>query len=440
MPTAGGIALALILASISALILAGGVIEADAQKQPATMSLFGGSLPANSSEIRGMRPESVGAVARFSLSLGTTSNLRSRSNAARRLQIALPGGNSVTCLLRPVSRPNAMVVLAGTPVGGGDADRCSLVVAGAQVVGEVDVGSGRYRIQPLGSGDTHAVIEVKTDVFPDESESKLVPGEARPTSRALPGGIEQCDVKPPEGAQPKVLGPIRVMFLYTQAVRANAPNIRADVELLVQQLRGVFSAQRLGRNFSVAVELAHAQEINYTEAGDMEKDLERLTNPRDAAFRQVHALRDTHKADIVHLLIKGTPKDSCGIGWLNLSLRAQDAFSVSDHQCALQVYSAAHEIGHNIGMNHDRFVERDAKPGPGEFNHGFVAVQGGIRSLMAYNNQCAEQKKNCARVLFLSSPNIRLGGGPFGRPLDHPEAAYNVEVLCRNAPAASEFR
>jgi hypothetical protein len=440
MPTAGRIALALTLASTSASILALGVIDAGAQKQPPTMSLFGGALPASSSDIRGMRPDSVGAVARFSLSVGTTSNLRSRSNAPRRLQIALPDGKSVTCLLRPASRPGTMVVLGGTPVGGGDTDRCSLVVAGSQVIGEIDFGAGRYRIQPVGRGDEHAVVEVKTDVFPDESEPKRVPGETRPPSRAVPGETEQCDVKPPEGQQPKVLGPIRVMFLYTQAVRANAPNIRADIELLIAQLRGTFSAQRLGRNFSVAVELAHAQEVAYTEAGDMEKDLDRLTSPRDSIFGPIHALRDTHKADIVHLLIKGMPKDSCGIGWLNLSLHPQNAFSVSDHQCALQVYSAAHEIGHNIGMNHDRFVERKGKAGPEEFNYGFVAVQGGIRSLMAYNNQCAEQKKNCNRVLYLSSPNVRLGGGPFGRPLDHPEAAYNVEVLCRNAPAVSQFR
>jgi hypothetical protein len=69
-----------------------------------------------------------------------------------------------------------------------------------------------------------------------------------------------------------------------------------------------------------------------------------------------------------------------------------------------------------------------------------VAVAQGLRSLMAYNNACTEQKKNCARVLQLSSPNIRIGGVPFGRPTDQPDAAYNVEVLCRNAAAASQFR
>jgi len=113
---------------------------------------------------------------------------------------------------------------------------------------------------------------------------------------------------------------------------------------------------------------------------------------------------------------------------------------ISDHQCALQVFSAVHEIGHNIGMNHDRFVERSGKPGPTEFNFGFVSVERGIRSLMSYNNQCAEQKKSCLRLLQLSSPNVRVAGVAYGFPIEHPEAAYNVEVLRRNAATVAGFR
>ena len=40
----------------------------------------------------------------------------------------------------------------------------------------------------------------------------------------------------------------------------------------------------------------------------MEKDLDRLSNPRDTVFKPIHALRDTHKADIVHLIIKAKPQ------------------------------------------------------------------------------------------------------------------------------------
>lgn len=424
-------------------MLVGGVGYAAAQrKAPATMSLFGGA-PAQaqpreaSGTVLGMRPETVGATARFSLSLDAASNLRSRTASPRRLQIALPDGKSVTCLLRPVARPQNMVVLTGAPVGGGEGERCSLVVESGQVTGELDLESGRYRIQPVGIGRTHAVAEVKTENLPDELEPKVPP---EPVPQRAAGDAAPCDVKSAAGQQPKTLGPIRVMILYTKEAAAGTPNIRADIELIMQQLRTAFGAPRLGGNFSVTTELAHAQEVNYTEAEGMDKDLDRLTDRRDSVFRPIHALRDTHKADIVHLLIKARPNNGCGVGWLNLSMRPEHAFSVSDRQCALQNFSTVHEIGHNIGMAHDRHVEKDPKPGPEQFNFGFVAMDRRIRSLMAYNNQCTEQKRNCMRLLQLSSPNIKVGGVPFGNPADHPQAAYNVEVLCRNAPIASRFR
>jgi hypothetical protein len=349
----------------------------------------------------------------------------------------LPNGKSVTCLLRPVARRQNMAVLAGAPVGGGERERCNLVVENGHVTGEIDIEAGRFRIQPVGAGATHAVVEVKTENLPDELEPK-VPIEPTPQRAAVESA--PCDVKPAPGQQPRTFGPIRVMFLYTPAVAAGSPNIRADIELLMQQLRTAFSTTRLGGNFSVTTELAHAQEINYVEADSMDKDLDRLSNLRDFTFGPIHALRDAHKADVVNLLIKAKPKNGCGIGWLNLSLRPEHAFSVSDHQCALYNFSSAHEIGHNIGMAHDRFVEKDAKPGPTQFNFGFVSLLRSIRSLMSYNDQCNGQKKNCRRLLQLSSPNVKVGGVVFGSPVSQPEAAYNVEVLCRNATAVSRFR
>ncbi len=140
-----------------ALLLVGGCTEAAAQrKSPRTMSLFGATPAATrGNDVQGMRPETVGAVARFSLALGTTSNLRARSGATRRLQIALPNGNSVTCLLSPVSRRQNMVVLAGAPAGGRDDERCNLVVENGRVTGEVELEFGTLS-HPAGRVGRHA--------------------------------------------------------------------------------------------------------------------------------------------------------------------------------------------------------------------------------------------------------------------------------------------
>src|SRR5215475_13753274 len=94
-----------------------------------------------------------------------------------------------------------------------------------------------------------------------------------------------------------------MMMVYTPAARAGTANIRAEIELIMNQVREAFSLEHTGGNFSIAVELAHVQEINYTEI-DLGEDLHRLTDPRDPVFRTVHALRDRHRADVVHLLRK----------------------------------------------------------------------------------------------------------------------------------------
>src|SRR5262245_2225596 len=184
-----------------ALVVAGGATEATAQKNeptaqkksPGTMQLFG-ALPrgAVSGEILGMRPGTAGAIARVQLSLAGTSSLQSRAGTPRRLEIALPDGKSVTCLLRPVARPQAMTVFVGTAVGGGEGARCNLVVEGGQVTGEVDLESGSYRIQPIGVGATHAVIEIKTENLPNELGPKLPPPEPSPQRAAA--DTEPCDV------------------------------------------------------------------------------------------------------------------------------------------------------------------------------------------------------------------------------------------------------
>src|SRR5262245_3286152 len=220
-----------------ALIVAGGATEATAQqkKSPPTTRLFNGpsgqapSSDTTIGETLGMRPGTVGAVVRVPLSLAATSSLTAQNNEPRRLEVALPGGRSVTCEVRPVARRQSMVVLSGAPVAGGEVERCNLVVQNGKVTGEVDLESGRYRIQPIGAGTTHAVVEVKTENLPDELAPK-VPNEPMPQRAAA--DTAQCDVKPAAGQQPKTFGPIRIMFLYTRAVAAGAPNIRGDTQFL----------------------------------------------------------------------------------------------------------------------------------------------------------------------------------------------------------------
>ena len=223
-------AVAVVFVSVSAVPPA----VAQGQRPPQSMSLFG-AAPAGGAggQIPGMRPETVGAVAYVSLSQQATSGLRGAADAPHRIEIALPSGGSVTCAVRPQTRPGGRLLLTGTPAEGGAGGRCNLVVDRGQITGEIDVASGRYRIVPTGGGTAHAVVEVRTEEFPNEVEPQIPADEPRQERTVAPNVVPQnvpaCDVKPRPGQRPKSFGPVRVMIVYTQAAKAETADRKSVV-------------------------------------------------------------------------------------------------------------------------------------------------------------------------------------------------------------------
>src|SRR5258705_297334 len=97
----------------------------------------------------------------------------------------------------------------------------------------------------------------------------------------------------------------------------------------------------------------------YAESAGMDTDLNRVTSPVDGYLDEVPLLRELYKADFVSLW--GVYGGSCGIGWLmttESSTFQANAYNVVADVCTGPgVYTFAHELGHNMGLRHDNYVD-----------------------------------------------------------------------------------
>ncbi|MGG2334348.1 M12 family metallo-peptidase, partial [Salmonella enterica] len=76
----------------------------------------------------------------------------------------------------------------------------------------------------------------------------------------------------------------------------------------------------------------------------------------------------------------------CGLAWLTPG--AASAYSSIVRSCAISNLSFPHEIGHNLGARHDRYV--DPSSSTTAYNFGYVDTAARVRTIMAYNNACSD--------------------------------------------------
>ncbi|MGE7990068.1 M12 family metallo-peptidase [Pseudomonas sp. NPDC089554] len=267
----------------------------------------------------------------------------------------------------------------------------SLVREGDALVGSIIVDGQLYRIDSVGSGQ-YALIKI--------DESKLPP-EAEALESEQVNAVDDTHAKTPQSSH----SIIRVLFVATNQRRAASPNYKLELA------NALNDANQYMRNSGVEVtlELAGYYEGPYDESAryytQKLNDL-RLAQPFAGELLK---RRDELGAHLVTLY--SSDPAFCGMAWLNPG-KAQ-AHSVITCPTAL-----AHEIGHNLGANHNWQPGDPVANPPYQYGYRYMGAQDRFRTQMSYDCPGA----SCPRLPYFSNTWTTWQGYPLGTAANHDVA------------------
>ena len=332
----------------------------------------------------------------------------SAPGASSQLSIDLFDGASVTAVFERFDANDNGVTWIGS-VPGQPGSHVTVVQGSGLMAASIILPDASYTIRPVpidpanpgpGTDGIHVLSQINSAGFAREAEP-LVP---EITAAALDVAADAVMADTAEF--------IDVLVVYTSLAEnwAGGPaGIINWINLGMSETNTAYATSGVNQR----VRLAHAQRVAYTEVGSFSTNLNNL-RAGAPGLETVATLRNVYTADLVSMLVRPTePATACGIAFIMTSVStafAPNGYSVVDSPCSSPNGTFAHELGHNMGLRHDWFMDNGVTPFT--YAHGHVSILGGFRTVMAYPNACG----GCVRLLRFSNPDLTFNGVPMGVP------------------------
>ncbi|MBK7999937.1 MAG: hypothetical protein IPK15_14780 [Verrucomicrobia bacterium] len=344
-----------------------------------------------------------------------------------RLTINLPHGVSFEAEIDRITRFELGRVVCRGVVPDRPGSYVTFAITGDALVGSLFIPSlGVFQIQHAGNG-WQQVADLKGSSLPScatrgrshrpEEGSSL----AEPVLQAASAGGSVSNAV------------IDLMVVYTAAAREGAGGTNGILALIDA---AVVEANLAFENSAVRAELrlVHRAEVNYRETGSISEDLDHLEDPdEDSPLMRVHQLRGEHRADVV-CMITETTGGPYGLANQMRELETEfgeKAFSIVQRQFAISYQALAHEIGHNMGCQHDRATSPAGGIYDDSHAHRFEVDGVLYHTVMAYQPGLP--------IPYFSNPNVSFLGVPTGIAEPATNSANNARTLNRSAATVARF-
>ena len=304
------------------------------------------------------------------------------------------------------------------------------VINGNVTAGTIVMPGARYHIRFSGNG-VHTVQQIDQRQYPQDEATVPVPDRNVLRSRAQKSALPSTDglsIQRDDGSM------VDVMVVYDTTSMLAAGGVPAMQGLIDLAIAEANQSYRMS-GVALRIRLVHTEQVDYQETGHLQDALNCVTSVMDGCLDNIHALRTTYGADLVSFWVE-TGGDECGIGWL-MDTPSESfesfAFGVVTKSCANGYYAFVHELGHNMGANHDVLVVPATSDSPTD--HGYVNTAGRWYTIMAYDNACTSAGVHCERIPYWSNQDSTYNGAPLG-----DGTADNRQILNNNAVIVANFR
>lgn len=354
-------------------------------------------------------------------------------------------------------------------------NRVLLVIKNGNIVGSIQSNKIVYQIRPLRNPqrNIHTIYEIDQTKFLPEHDGgppRLPPRRSSGPATLSPVIASASIVHPFAGitlASGSAATTVDLLVVYGQDVISQAgTTIDMEIDHAVLQANQAFTDSGINLFLCLVDRVPRA---DYTGTGVLSQDLDCLLLIDDpsicgvsAAVPAIRSRRDTSNVDLVSVWVE--QGGQCGFAYDNdgTAMDPELAYSViarSGPTCTTTNYSVAHELGHTMGLRHDRFDSNVRNLNNGKLNYGHFNNSSAVQERTIMGTQgssngseqtpsCPGSISNCwcefcSRNGRWSNPSLNYSGdGAMGIAIatDPSNAANNAAALEGNKSTVAAFR